>query len=80
MRYFRFYKLEYNDPDDGNCVSWHLRYRDAIAELAEIQEGGGLADQDVDLSKCGTIRKVEIYMSTEELVRWLNLHFTRDNG
>jgi hypothetical protein len=81
------YKAYWEDPNSGNCQSWHSRKSDAEKAVADAKKI--LRDSDIenhcDEDQCfdgepSGIDEVVIAPGKRNLIRWLNLHFTQDNG
>ena len=72
MRYARFYRLMTRSPQEGQCLTWHRRRKDADQALEDYKR-----DNDCEGS---SIRPVKIHLSTEGIICWLNIFFATDNG
>lgn len=74
MRYARFYRALYWDRDEGRVISWHRKVKDAWLAVKE-----GEAQQE-ELTGPGGVAEIQIPLSTDGIVEWLNVNFVRDNG
>ena len=66
----RIYKVYQHDPTEGRLYDWFEFRRDARKHLALMEK---------DVAPFG-VEAVEIECTKVGVVRWLNRHFTSDNG
>jgi hypothetical protein len=70
----RLYQLAVSRADTGTSLSWHSSKEAASKALTQIVKEEGI-DRDA-----GLILPTEITPTREGLLKWLNVHFTTDNG
>lgn len=66
----RIFKLEYYDPDEGKCCQWFASEKAASTPMDDLREKGSEMH----------LQAVNIPTTKAELVYWLNIYLTRDNG
>jgi hypothetical protein len=74
MRHAILYKLSTHRPGKGCVLSWYRRLLDAQAALALAKREDGIG------SKPASIDRVEIPLTNDGIVDWLNTNCTRGNG
>lgn len=67
-KHARFWRADWWEKDMGHRVSWHRLKREALAAAAQ-GDGSGPSD----------VQPVVIHLSTDSLLRWLNVYFMSDN-
>ncbi len=66
----RLFELRYSTPEEGVCVQWFA------AEGLARQIGTDLSEQGIT----SAIYTVEFPSKKNDVIKWLNRRFNRDNG
>jgi hypothetical protein len=68
----KIYRLDWFDPMEGACIAW-------AATAAEAEKAKAAILVDYDTSDVA-IERIDFPGTVAELVDWLNVELTRDNG
>lgn len=74
----RIFCCRFYDPNEGAVLSWHRHRAEAQKDLQRLQ-GERLRAGDSASGPEG-VEEFIIEGTADGLCRWLNRHFTRDNG
>lgn len=76
------YRIHWQDPDDGRRLAWagskkeaQRILRDALAKVRAFHD-----DDEAENTGPNGVEPVTVPTSRIDLIAWLNLHFTSDNG
>ena len=70
----KFYRVSYYHADEGMMLIWHASNAAAQTQLLDMIEDCGKPQGPAH------VEVVHIDTRRAGLLRWLNTHFTRDNG
>jgi len=81
----KIYKVSVHDPDEGACLSWHASLAEANKARRKAKHTIYMATQICkdarrDAGEPSHITTMQIPMTKQGLLDWLNSHFTHDNG
>ena len=68
----KIYRIDWTDPTEGHCVGWAGSIAEAKRTVAEVKHES--VAEDIG------IRQVDFPTRKHDLLHWLNIYVTRDNG